>query len=180
MIKLQDNEIELRPFVESDLSRLWELLYKEEAPEWKQWDAPYYKHEAITYERFLFMKYDYLNQPSRYAIMLDNALIGMVSYYFEDDMKKWLEVGIVLYEGLNWGRGIGTRVLKLWVAHMFRTHPQINRVGLTTWSGNTRMMRVGEKLGMTLEGRMRSVRYYNGQYYDSIRMGVLRKEWDAN
>lgn len=178
-MKLQNDEIELRPFVESDLPRLWELLYKEESPEWKQWDAPYYKHEAITYERFLFMQYDYLSQPSRYAITINGELIGMVSYYFEDEMKKWLEVGIVLYMGENWGRGIGTRVLNMWIDHVFRTQPQIARVGLTTWSGNARMMRVAEKLGMTLEGRMRSVRFHNGQYYDSIRMGVLRKEWNA-
>lgn len=179
MVNLRDNEIELRPFVESDLPRLWELLYKDSEPEWKQWDAPYYKHEPITYERFLFEKYSYLKQPSRYAIVIDDELIGMVSYYFEDDMRKWLEVGIVLYEGMNWGRGIGTRVLRMWIDYVFNTHPDIARVGLTTWSGNARMMRVGEKLGMTLEGRMRSVRFYNGQYYDSIRMGILREEWNA-
>ncbi len=179
MVKLQDNEIELRAFTESDLPRLWELLYKEENPEWKEWDAPYYKHEAITYERFLFEKYNYLNQPSRFAITVDDELIGMVSYYFEDEMRKWLEVGIVLYEGGNWGRGIGTHVLEMWIDHVFKTHPNIARAGLTTWSGNARMMRVGEKLGMTLEGRMRAVRYHDGQYYDSIRMGVLREEWDA-
>jgi RimJ/RimL family protein N-acetyltransferase len=49
---------------------------------------------------------------------------------------------------------------------------------LTTWSGNPRMIRCAEKLGMRLEGRMRKCRYYNGEYYDSIRMGILREEWD--
>lgn len=178
-MKLQDKEIKLRPFVAGDLPRLWQLLYKEESPEWKEWDAPYYKHEAMTYERFLFMQYDYLNQPSRYAITVNDELIGLVSYYYEDEMRKWLEVGIVLYEGQNWGRGIGTRVLNMWIAHIFNTQRDIARVGLTTWSGNVRMMRVAEKLGMTLEARIRSVRYYNGEYYDSIRMGILREEWNA-
>ena len=32
---------------------------------------------------------------------------------------------------------------------------------------------------MTLEGRMRKCRYYNGTYYDSIRMGMIREEWEA-
>lgn len=36
----------------------------------------------------------------------------------------------------------------------------------------------GEKLGMTLEARLRKCRYYNGEYYDSIRMGLLREEWE--
>ena len=41
-------------------------------------------------------------------------------------------------------------------------------------------MRVGEKLGMQLEARIRKVRYYEGHYYDSIRMGVLREQWEEN
>ncbi|MGF7127337.1 RimJ/RimL family protein N-acetyltransferase [Natronobacillus azotifigens] len=32
---------------------------------------------------------------------------------------------------------------------------------------------------MTLEARLRKCRYYNGEYYDSIRMGLLREEWEA-
>lgn len=40
------------------------------------------------------------------------------------------------------------------------------------------MMRLGEKLGMKLEGRLRKCRLVNGKYYDSIRMGILREEWE--
>nr|MCX4136420.1 GNAT family N-acetyltransferase [Vibrio parahaemolyticus]MCX4136492.1 GNAT family N-acetyltransferase [Vibrio parahaemolyticus]MCZ6386917.1 GNAT family N-acetyltransferase [Vibrio parahaemolyticus]MCZ6386980.1 GNAT family N-acetyltransferase [Vibrio parahaemolyticus] len=27
------------------------------------------------------------------------------------------------------------------------------------------------------EARLRKVRYYNGEYYDSVKYGVLRSEW---
>lgn len=89
-----------------------------------------------------------------------------------------MEIGICLYESHNWNKGIGTRALKLWINHIFNTLPVV-RVGLTTWSGNKRMIRVAEKLGMIMEERIRKVRYYNGNYYDSIRMGILREEWEA-
>ena len=102
----------------------------------------------------------------------------ILSYYFEDEQKKWLEVGIVLHEAHNWSRGIGTRALELWITHIFDSLPLV-RVGLTTWSGNERMIRVGEKLGMKMEARIRKVRYYDGNYYDSIRMGILREEWET-
>lgn len=82
------------------------------------------------------------------------------------------------YEGGKWGKGLGTRTLKLWIDHLFNTMPLV-RVGFTTWSGNERMIRVGEKLGMQLEASIRKVRYYEGNYYDSIRMGILREEWDV-
>lgn len=50
---------------------------------------------------------------------------------------------------------------------------------MTTWSGNERMIRVAEKLGMQLEGRIRKVRFHEGNYYDSVRMGILREEWES-
>ncbi len=39
------------------------------------------------------------------------------------------------------------------------------------------MMHLGEKVGMTLEARIRKVRYTQGHYFDSIKYGVLREEW---
>ncbi|SIG03770.1 Uncharacterised protein [Mycobacteroides abscessus subsp. abscessus] len=42
------------------------------------------------------------------------------------------------------------------------------------------MVKVGEKLGMTMEARLRKCRIYKGVHYDSIRMGILREEWEAN
>ena len=65
--------------------------------------------------------------------------------------------------------------MKLWIDHLFHSMPLV-RVGYTTWSGNERMIRVGEKLGMQMEARIRKVRYYDGYYYDTIRMGILREE----
>lgn len=38
------------------------------------------------------------------------------------------------------------------------------------------MMRLGERSGMQLEGRIRKVRYWQGEYYDSIKYGLLRTE----
>lgn len=52
------------------------------------------------------------------------------------------------------------------------------RVGLTTCSGNERLFRVVEKVSMQMEAPIQKVRYYNDYYYDSIRMGMLRKEWE--
>lgn len=40
------------------------------------------------------------------------------------------------------------------------------------------MMRLGEKLGMEKEAQIRKVRFWQGQYYDSVKYGVLREEWE--
>ena len=172
-----DQELAIRPILEQDLECLWELIYKDEQPEWKKWDAPYYPHKAMPYDQFISSKQDWIGDESFWVIEVNGIVRGIISYYWEHEPSKWLEMGIVLHEAGSWGNGIGTRALKLWIDHLFNTMPLV-RVGFTTWSGNERMIRVGEKLGMHMEARIRKVRLYEGQYYDSIRMGLLREEWE--
>ncbi|WJY28934.1 MULTISPECIES: GNAT family N-acetyltransferase [Sporosarcina] len=175
----RDEELVIRPIEQRDLPRLWELIYKEESPEWKQWDAPYFPHHAKPLGEFMETAPGWVGCEEMWVIEAEGVVWGIVSYYFEDTTQIWLETGIAIHEGSNWNKGVGTRALTMWIAHIFTTLP-VPRVGLTTWSGNHRMMRVGEKLGMQLEGRMRNVRFHDGAYYDSIRMGILREEWEAD
>jgi len=175
----RDKELGIRQIKKEDLPRLWELIYKEETPEWKKWDAPYFPHKSKPFGEFMeTIAPSWIDKDNLWVITSNEIVCGIVSYYFEDEQLNWLEIGIVLHETNNWNRGIGTRILKLWIDHIFNTLPTV-RVGLTTWSGNERMMRVGEKLGMQMEARIRKVRFYEDNYYDSIRMGILREEWEA-
>ena len=173
-----DNDLTIRPIKEKDLTRLWELIYKDVAPDWKKWDAPYFPHQSIDYENFKIKADNWIDTEEIWVITVGGQICGTVSYYFEDIQKNWLEMGIVLHESHNWSKGLGTRALDLWMNHILNIIPVV-RIGLTTWSGNKRMIRVAEKLGMQMEGRIRKVRYYEGEYYDSIRMGILREEWES-
>ena len=102
--------------------------------------------------------------------------MGEVSAYFEDgQLERWLEFGLALYDQRLWNGGLGTAACQLWLTYLFELHPELPRVGFTTWSGNFAMMRLGEKLGMEKEAQIRKVRFWQGQYYDSIKYGVLRE-----
>ncbi len=175
----KDGNLMIRPIKEEDLYSLWEIEYKEESPEWKKWDAPYFEHKALSYHDFINDKAKLIEQEHYWGIEVEGKMIGTVSYYWEHQPSNWLEMGIGIYHPHYWSGGFGTRALKLWITHLFTTLPLV-RVGFTTWSGNYRMIKVGEKLGLTMEARLRKCRYYNGEYYDSIRMGLLREEWEAN
>lgn len=176
IIMYYDKELVIRPILENDLHRLWELVFKEEQPEWKKWDAPYYSHQTKSLEDFLKDRDSWIGDDSYWVVEVQGVVRGIISYYWEHKPSLWLEIGIVLHEAHSWGQGIGTRALKMWIDHLFNTLPLV-RVGLTTWSGNERMIHVAEKLGMQLEAKIRKVRLYNDVYYDSIRMGILREEW---
>jgi RimJ/RimL family protein N-acetyltransferase len=41
------------------------------------------------------------------------------------------------------------------------------------------MIKAAEKVGMQEEARIRKARTVEGKYYDAIKMGVLREEWEA-
>jgi RimJ/RimL family protein N-acetyltransferase len=160
---------------------LWQLIYGDANPEWKKWDAPYFPLTPLSFEDYVTkMKQKLSNQewpPDQCVIEVEGQVIGQMTYYWESKDTRWLEMGIVIYLPAYWNGGYGTEALAFWTDFLLRELP-IARVGLTTWSGNERMIRVAEKLGMQMEGRMRKCRYYNGVYYDSIRMGILREEWD--
>ncbi|NUU76471.1 GNAT family N-acetyltransferase [Paenibacillus xylanilyticus] len=177
-----NNKVQIREIEDRDLPVLYELIYGEKQPEWKKWDAPYFPLEHVSFTLFeehmsKHMRGD--DEPAnRMIIEVNDEMIGTVNYYWEHKPSNWLEIGIVIYKPPYWNGGYGTAALKLWIEYLFNKIPLV-RIGLTTWSGNERMMKVGEKLGMQVEGRLRKCRLYNDQYYDSIRMGILREEWDA-
>lgn len=174
-MKIVGNKVVLKTIRKADLADLWQLVYSTENREWKKWDAPYYPLVYKTMDEFI-KQFD-LSLNKRLAIWVDGKLIGTVSYYWEHEASFWLEVGVCIYSPKYWRNGYGMESLSLWISHLFNTMPLV-RVGLTTWSGNINMMKCAEKLGMKQEARLRRCRLWDDKYYDSIRYGVLREEWN--
>ncbi|CAM5202460.1 N-acetyltransferase OS=Lysinibacillus sphaericus OX=1421 GN=LS41612_10485 PE=4 SV=1 [Lysinibacillus sphaericus] len=115
--------------------------------------------------------------PSSLIIAVDEQFIGVVGAYWVDKNTNWLETGIVTYDTAYWNGGYGSEAYRLWIDYLFENTP-LHRLGMSTWSGNERMIRVAEKLGMQLEARIRDARIVDGKYYDAIKMGILRSEWE--
>ncbi|HEL1585706.1 TPA: GNAT family N-acetyltransferase [Streptococcus suis] len=172
--------ITLQPFTTDRLHRLWEIGYRQAAPRWKEFAAPYFDdyHAYARFEDFQAAPlYQWLQKEAVRAILLDDQPIGFVSYYWECQPTRWLEVGIEIHDDSIWGKGYGTTALKIWLNMIFDQFPDLEHIGLTTWSGNPGMMRAAEKLGMTKEAQIRKVRYWQGHYYDSVKYGIIREEW---
>lgn len=168
----------IRPLKRLEAHRFWTLAYSDPEAEWTKFNGPYFQDVLPTEAEFMAtVEARWLNEPMRQVITLNHELVGSVSAYYEDGaLHRWLEVGIVIYKTDLWGQHVGRLALTQWVAHLFETF-DLPHIGFTTWSGNPRMMRLGEAVGMQLEGRIRQVRYWQGQYYDSMKYGVLREEW---
>ncbi|RXJ71877.1 GNAT family N-acetyltransferase [Veronia nyctiphanis] len=172
---LKDEDLLLRCALPKERNLLWRQIFLDN--EWKALDAPY---TPLEYQSRLYFRMNLFKRlrdgETALVIEYQGQLVGYLSCYWEDQSTRWLEVGITLFESQNWGKQLGRRALKLWISHLFKKY-ELARIGLTTWSGNPRMMRCAEAMGLTLEGRLRKVRFYQGKYFDSLRYGVLREEW---
>tara|TARA_Y100001956_G_scaffold77901_1_gene88925 strand:- start:641 stop:1180 length:540 start_codon:yes stop_codon:yes gene_type:complete len=169
------DNISIRPAQPDELDLLYQLVTSNS--EWTKFNGPYFGYSTPTIEQYTQAAFARLVEGKEaQLITIDNKPVGSVTSYWECEETRWLEAGIVIYDEQFWGKGIAYHALPLWVEHLFATF-EIERVGLTTWSGNPRMMSCASKLGFTQEACLRKVRYYQGIYYDSIKYGVLRSEW---
>ncbi len=169
-------EVTLRSANRKDFHHLWYYIYIEQA--WKRYDAPFYTLEYKSKWRFYVDLYQRLKQGKTAKVIECNGeLVGYLTYYWEDEHTRWLDVGITLFTPNYWGKQIGRKALWLWISYVFGQVTHLSRIGLTTWSGNPRMMKCAERIGMKREGQIRNVRYFNGQYYDCVIYGMLREEW---
>lgn len=181
---LQDTTQDLRitTIRPADLLPLWQISHGPEADfQWHQYNGPYFNDPRLNWADFQKLRGPkILQHPLHGGIWYQDRLVGEVNGYFEDgSLERWLEFGIVIYDQNLWNTGLGTAASRLWLTYLFDHYP-LPHIGFTTWSGNLRMMKLGEKLGMEKEAQIRQVRYWQGQYYDSVKYGVLRSEWPPN
>ena len=179
-----EQNIKLRKLKMKDLESYLELNKPER--EHHKYNGPYFEQSTLNELEELVENYrnKFLNgeenaKAGKMIVNSDNdELIGSVNSYWKSKETLWMEVGIVIFNENYWGKGIGYDALKMWISEIFNENPKIVRLGLTTWSGNERMMKLSEKLGMKKEATYRKARILDNKYYDSISYGILREEWE--
>lgn len=87
-------------------------------------------------------------------------------------------LGIGLGDPENWGKGYGRDAMKLLLNFAFN-EMNLHRVGLTVFEYNERARALYEKLGFVLEGTARERLHRDGERYDMLIFGMLRREWEA-
>jgi len=162
------------------------LYWNHPSREFHKFNGPYYKKlsesELQEYienikERLLQGEKNVLKNKKIIANKETDEIIGQVNWYWKSAETLWMEIGIVIFNENYWGNNIGSKALSMWIDEIFSVNPKLVRLGLSTWSGNKRMMKLAEKLGFKKEAVYRKARIVNKQYYDSISYGILKDEW---
>ena len=118
------------------------------------------------------------NLPAGYGIVVKGTdkVIGSVDFNYRhaDDV---LELGYTLHPDY-WGRGYVPEAARALIDLAFK-ELGLHKIELTCFGYNVQSQRVAEKLGFTLEARIRDRKDAQGNRCDSLIYGLLRSEWEV-
>ena len=178
------NKIILRELELKDLEDY--LDWTQPSREYHKYNGPYFKksseEEQKEYVEDLKIQLkkgekNVLSNKKIIANFESDEIIGEVNWYWKSEETLWMEVGLVIFNENYWGCGIGYEALILWIDEIFDCNSDLVRIGLSTWSGNIRMIKLAEKLELKKEAVYRKARIVDGKYYDSVSFGLLKEEW---
>ncbi|HZY90048.1 MAG TPA: GNAT family protein [Gemmataceae bacterium] len=113
------------------------------------------------------------------VVRATDKLVGTAGLHQIDHRTRQSAFGISLGDKEAWGHGYGTEATRLVLGHAFEAL-NLNRVWLHVYEYNPRAVHVYEKVGFRHEGRLRQAAFHDGRYWDTLDMGLLRAEWQAN
>jgi len=168
-------DIKLAEYNSIDSEKLFAILSKS--------DWPFHAGTKITRERFdKQLEKNYYNgeEIKTFFVQSDGQVVGFIRLFdlgtnFQDDDTPLFDLR--LNEAFR-GSGIGTEVVKQAVSYVFSNYPNKNRIEATTRADNQAKQRVLLKCGFVKEAQYReSWPTQNGELFDTLGFGMLRREW---
>lgn len=184
-MQIAGTQLNLRDMQVKDLDALQRWLHP--SHEWHKFNGPYYppmpaeKIPGFIEKRAKAIQENNVPEPRMRLVIVDKSddIMGMVTRYWISEETNWTAIGIIIWNPENWSKGYGYDALGLWCEYLFQAVPEFVRLDARTWSGNTGMMKLADKLGFTQEACFRNARIVGGKYYDGLGYGILREEWEA-
>ncbi|CCM08817.1 putative acetyltransferase [Streptococcus pneumoniae SPNA45] len=116
--------------------------------------------------------------PAGYGIVVKGTdkIVGSVDFNHrhEDDV---LEIGYTLHPDY-WGRGYVPEAARALIDLAFKDLG-LHKIELTCFGYNLQSQRVAEKLGFTLEARIRDRKDAQGNCCDDLRYALLKSKWEV-
>ncbi|MBU1119369.1 GNAT family N-acetyltransferase [Patescibacteria group bacterium] len=114
-----------------------------------------------------------------FAVMLlkNKKIIGNVGLESIHPIHQSAELGIVIGEKKQWGKGYGEEILRLILDYGFNT---LNRksIFLRCFEYNDRALKLYKKFGFKMQGKLRKNSYYDGKLHDTYYLDMLKNEFN--
>ena len=105
-----------------------------------------------------------------------NKPVGYAGLYDINLTARKAEFRVLIGETEFWGKGLGTEVTELLTFYGF-DRLNLNRIYLGFTADNKGARKAYERAGYQYEGTLKQDIYRNSQYYDSMRMAILREDY---
>ncbi len=180
MTIIWDNSIGIRPFEDpisdDEAARVYHWSCDESLLRWSG-GAPTDLALAEFRERLRNDQRDFLDQRRAFFILTrDQRVIGRIGLFALDWTRRDGELGIVIGEPSEWGKGYGSRAVALLLRHLFETTP-LERVYLFTYPENIRAQRCFASCGFRTLGATQRFLPELGERA-GIEMEITRREFD--
>ncbi|MEK5024771.1 GNAT family N-acetyltransferase [Paenibacillus sp. FSL M7-1046] len=109
------------------------------------------------------------------ALQENDEVIGDIAIQDIDRNNRNANLRIAIGEGKHQGQGYGRESLLLMLDYGFGIL-NLHRIELEVFSYNSRAIHVYESIGFVREGVQREALFYNHEYHDVIKMGMLEQE----
>jgi RimJ/RimL family protein N-acetyltransferase len=93
------------------------------------------------------------------AIEADDRLIGTLQFYGSGPGVHGLEIGYILHDEADRGKGYASEALRLFSDLLFAEHPECHRLQLIIETWNDASARLAENCGYASEGVLRKAGY---------------------
>ncbi|MFB3786174.1 MAG: UDP-4-amino-4,6-dideoxy-N-acetyl-beta-L-altrosamine N-acetyltransferase [bacterium] len=120
----------------------------------------------------------YSDQASTLVFIIENEAghpIGYTLLKNLDHKNRQAEIGLHLDPAFQ-GQGYGTNAFRALIRFGFE-ELNLHRLALQVFDFNERAIRMYEKLGFRVEGRLREAFFTQGKYCDILLMSLLEGEW---
>jgi RimJ/RimL family protein N-acetyltransferase len=155
-IDVRTRRLHLRPPRESDAGHLYRLFNNWEVMRWL--DSPPWPYEAEHARSFIDARKVPSSEFITAAIVLDDALIGMIDAIIKPPSTIQREGGYAIGYWIGqpyWGRGYMSEAARGFIAHVFATIPD-ETIFSGAFADNVASLRIQEKLGFVRDGQAMS------------------------
>lgn len=179
MPRLYGERIMLREYMQEDLEHMRKWVNDPDVVD-NLSDIFLFPHTLNTTEDFLNLVLNARSRDTCHFVIANKeteAYLGQIDLIQIDWKNRSAEIGIVLGDEKNRGKGYGSESIKLLQYFVFN-RLNMNRLEIKVRDFNARAYRCYKKCGFKEEGRLRQHFFINGKYADTLLLSLLKPEYE--
>jgi RimJ/RimL family protein N-acetyltransferase len=102
--------------------------------------------------------------------------IGSLALREVSKNNRSADLGIIIGDKSHWSKGYGSDAMAIVINFGFKKL-KLHRIYLDVFSYNERAIKMYTKLGFKHEGNFRESYFWNGKFWDTYHMSILKREW---